>query len=181
MELPSRFWRKVNKNGPIPLRAELGPCWLWTASTLRGYGKYVVSDGGRFLTRYAHRISYEAHVGAIPEGYQVDHLCRNPTCVRPSHLEAVTPQENVRRSRSLAALRAEQTHCHRGHEFTEENTYVTKRGQRYCRTCHRVTQRRRREASRNDCQHRPGRAAERPAPEPDKTADRRDPDTRAAG
>lgn len=148
MSLPDRFWAKVDKDGPEPERSELGECWVWTATRLRGYG--------RFGEGYAHRASYTAYVGPIPDGFQVDHLCSNPSCVRPTHLEAVTPRVNALRSTSFAAQHARQTHCKRGHEFSPENTYLTKRRQRYCRRCHALKERERKARIRADldCQHR---------------------------
>jgi hypothetical protein len=70
------------------------------------------------------------HVGPIPEGLTIDHLCKNPGCVRPDHLEAVTMRENIRRGSW-----ASRTHCINGHEYTEENTYRMPSGYRDCRRC----------------------------------------------
>lgn len=102
-------------------------CWLWMAATNGGYGAY-----GRTT---AHRASYEIYVGPIPDGMQVDHLCRVRSCVNPSHLEPVTRIENVRRHYSLIVS------CNQGHEFTPENTYVY-RGHRCCRKCNAAAARR---------------------------------------
>jgi hypothetical protein len=76
------------------------------------------------------------------EGLVIDHLCRVPLCVNPEHLEPVTLRENILRGESLSARRARQTHCKHGHEFTAANTYVTVKGQRYCRACDRIRHRR---------------------------------------
>ena len=94
-----RFWRQVDKNGPIPdIRPDLGPCWLWTGggSSKSAYGLFEVSykDKDR---RGAHVYAYQLQVGSIPDGHQVDHLCFVPKCVRGSHLEAVTCTENNQR------------------------------------------------------------------------------------
>jgi len=77
-------------------------CWDWIGSTYHdGYGIVCIGsiwDGNR-TTRRAHRVIYELLKGPIPEGLVLDHLCRNRKCVRPYHLEPVTQEENLRRSR----------------------------------------------------------------------------------
>lgn len=97
-DLPTRFWAKVDKNGPFPTEAPglSGACWQWTASIIHttGYGAFGVE--GR--KRGAHRVSYELVIGPIPDGLTIDHLCNNRRCVNPSHLEPVTQGENVRRA-----------------------------------------------------------------------------------
>jgi hypothetical protein len=103
-------------------------CWLWLgAVTPGGYAR--LRDG------YAHRMSYEIHVGPIPPGLQLDHLCRVRSCVNPAHLEAVTQKINIGRGEAGMHMR-ERTHCPRGHERTPENTYTRiKRGHSECRIC----------------------------------------------
>ncbi len=140
----SRFWAKVNKDGPDPsedtLAARLGPCWLWSGALGGdGYGRFSVSR----RTLGAHRFAYELLVGPIPEGLTIDHLCRVPRCVNPAHLEAVTVGENVLRGDGESARRARQTHCKNGHLFDEANTYINPRGGRQCRACDREFKRRR--------------------------------------
>ena len=77
-----------------------GDCWVWQGQTAgAGYG--VFQYGGSRTNRnriYAHRFAYEQAKGPIPDGLEVDHLCRNKRCVKPDHLEAVTHQENQRRA-----------------------------------------------------------------------------------
>ena len=95
-----RFWQKVDKTPG---------CWLWTACvTGLGYGQFRVTHGAP--TVYAHRWAYEAMVGPIPDELVLDHLCRTPSCVNPSHLEPVTQRINVLRGESPVAKRARQTH-----------------------------------------------------------------------
>ncbi|MFI1182602.1 HNH endonuclease signature motif containing protein [Streptomyces sp. NPDC020799] len=107
-------------------------CWQWTAYTNPdGYGQIKI--GGR--PRYAHRVAYEAMREPIPDGLVIDHLCRNRTCVRPDHLEAVRQRTNVLRGVNIAARRARQTHCLRGHAFDAANTYTAPNGTRKCRRC----------------------------------------------
>jgi HNH endonuclease len=138
--LEARFWSKV------ALPDERG-CLRWTAGKFReGYGMFR-KDG---RNQGAHRVAYELLVAPIPEGLQVDHLCRVRDCVSPDHLEPVTQQENMRRGllqeRKLEAVRA-RTHCKNGHEFTAETLMRRSRGNRECKVCHRLREeRKRREA-----------------------------------
>lgn len=113
-----------------------GGCWLWTGDMNNtGYG---LVRRWKDPIVMAHRQSYEEHIGPIPEGFQIDHLCRVRTCVNPAHLEPVTGRINRLRGTSPMALNAQKTHCVRGHEFTVANTLRTlTRGTpaRICRTC----------------------------------------------
>lgn len=130
-----RFWTKVDiSRGPTG-------CWLWTAAlTDRGYGDRFRLDDGRKVA--PHRLAYELLVGPIPDGLQLDHLCRVRNCVNPSHLEAVTCQENLLRGVTWAAYNARKTHCKHGHEFDEANTRIAADGSRSCRACAREKARR---------------------------------------
>ncbi len=111
----------------------VGECWEWSG-TMRPDGYGVAWVDGRLVR--AHRFFYESHVGPIPDGLVLDHLCRNTRCVNPAHLEAVTQRTNVRRGVGLFADRARQTHCKWGHEFIDDNIYRhPQRGTRMCRTC----------------------------------------------
>lgn len=139
MDWPARFLSRV--------RTEPDGCWLWTGYvTATGYGRVAV-PGRRKL--YAHRVSYELHVGPIPVGLTLDHLCRNKLCVRPDHLEPVTLAENIRRAWPR------RTHCPYGHSLADAYVDRSARGsQRKCRTCHlsrvRARHARRRAAQRLD-------------------------------
>ncbi len=116
-----------------------GACWYWTAARIVGYGRFRTASG-RFLP--AHRLSYEHFVGPIPPGMHPDHLCRNPSGIRPDHLEPVTVRENLLRSSlTEAAKNAAKTHCPQGHPYDEANTLVSGRG-RHCRACIRERDRR---------------------------------------
>lgn len=120
-------------------------CWEWQGKVRNGgYGAIEIRAGiGRATRklRAAHRVSYEAFVAPIPDGLQIDHLCRNRRCVNPAHLEPVTAQENTLRGTSPAAENAAKTTCHRGHELAGDNLRVCADGTRRCRTCIRLMER----------------------------------------
>lgn len=123
--IPDRFMVKIDKTPD---------CWNWIACLSReGYGRY--SFGKKVV--FAHRQSYEYFVGDIPEGLVLDHLCRNPACVNPDHLEPVTHYENWHRGLrgKLGKLPRAITHCINGHEYSEENTYYRNNGTKECRKC----------------------------------------------
>lgn len=127
-----RFWRHVNKDGPIPpLHPELGNCWLWVGSLdPQGYGHFW--DGARLT--YAHRFAF----GEIPSGMEINHLCEVENCCRKSHLSLATRMENARYGNSMIALKAAQTHCIRGHLYDAANTRIRPNGTRMCKACERV-------------------------------------------
>jgi len=126
------FWNRVEKTNT---------CWFWTGYiTKYGYGH--ISMNGHL--QRVHRIAYELLVGKIPEGFQLDHLCRNRDCVNPKHLEVVTSKINVLRGIGLTAINKRKTHCLNGHEFTPKNTYIIKKGAkkggRVCLPCQEIRQ-----------------------------------------
>jgi hypothetical protein len=118
-----RFLSHVDKRGPIPAhRPDLGACHLWTGSVdEKGYGCF--GDGKR--SRKAHAFAYEAAKGPIPEGKELDHLCRNRPCVNHAYLEAVTHRENCQRAQYL------QETCSRNHPLPDPGPD----GRRICREC----------------------------------------------
>src|SRR5258708_38793327 len=90
-----RFWPKVNKEGPVPAhRPELGPCWVWQAAlNNKGYGMFSRAPvpGKRTAPLVlAHRWAYEQMTGPVPDGLELDHLCRIPACRNPYHAEPAT-------------------------------------------------------------------------------------------
>lgn len=103
-------------------------CWNWMRAKDRdGYGSTCV-NGKRVSS---HRAAYEVFVGPIPQGLFLDHLCRNPSCCNPAHLEPVTNRENLMRG----VRKTLQTHCKNGHPLDGGNLKPTKRGNRQCRVC----------------------------------------------
>ncbi len=106
-------------------------CWIFTGRTLRGYGYFSIK-GDLIL---AHRFSYLASHGTIPFGKQLDHLCRNRSCVNPAHLEAVTGRVNCLRGNGPTAVNARKTDCVNGHTFSKTNTHKRFRNGYWVRAC----------------------------------------------
>lgn len=102
-------------------------CWGWRGPISTG-GYARLNAEGRH--GYAHRYAYEQRYGAIPDGLQIDHLCRNRGCVNPTHLEAVTLQENLRRGLGGYGNPT----CPKGHPH-DLNLMVRRNGTHYCRIC----------------------------------------------
>ena len=127
--LIERFWVKVDKDADEN-------CWQWLgAKNDKGYGQIW---GKEQKLVYAHRLAYELEFGGIPNGLQIDHLCRNHSCVNPRHLDLVTNKENILRGISSQLMKercSAISRCPRGHLYTEENTYVRYRSGYPCRHC----------------------------------------------
>ncbi len=93
----SHMWEEIE-------RGYITACWIWLgAVSSRGYPRTAQKR-----ERWAHRVAWmRAHGRAVPEGLEIDHLCKQTLCVNPQHLEAVTPAENCRRA-SYTKLSLEQ-------------------------------------------------------------------------
>lgn len=122
---PQRFMQKVDKTS--------AGCWEWTAArSSSGYGQF--GPGGRGSQALAHRWAYEFFVGPIPDGLELDHLCRNRACVNPEHLEPVTHRVNALRGYSPKILSYLTGRCRQGHP----RDGLSRGGRRYCRECERT-------------------------------------------
>ena len=121
-------------------------CWEWIGNSAgAGYGRISI-DGTMYM---AHRVSYALYRDSVPRDLEIDHLCRNPKCVNPWHLEIVDHRTNTLRGIGPTAINARKTHCMRGHEFNEKNTHInTTSGSRQCRPCIRARDRQLRKEAR---------------------------------
>lgn len=141
------FWSKVKKTAT---------CWIWTASKDKvGYGQIGTREPFSKVKCFRpHRVAYELIKGRIPKGLQLDHLCRNTSCVNPNHLEAVTARVNILRGNGIAAKNAVKTHCNRGHPLSGANLRISinkKNGNkiRICKECQRISLRKTRKIKRS--------------------------------
>lgn len=128
MNSEERFWARVEV---------VGACLLWRGRLdHHGYGRHAV--GTKYVA--AHRFAFESAQRPVPDGYELDHLCRTPACVNPEHLDVVSHRENMLRGETFAAEQARRTHCPQGHALAGSNL-IRYRDHRQCREC---TQARRR-------------------------------------
>lgn len=121
---------------PCPRTDLIGPCRIFRGSKIKGGYGHVGLNGG---TVYVHRYVWEQENGPIPEKMEIDHQCRVRTCCNVRHLRCVTKQVNLTENIENAMWQRgkAKTHCPRGHEYSETNTYKRPRGGRTCRECKR--------------------------------------------
>lgn len=131
--------RTVDRAALMWVKLDVADCWLFTGwRCAGGYGRFW--SGAKLVQ--AHRWVWEYLVGPIPDGLELDHLCRQRACCNPDHLEAVTPRVNTFRSRAVSTQNAVKTHCPQGHPYAGENLIVRYRPagiERRCRACVRET------------------------------------------
>lgn len=128
--IEQRFFEKVvvNPNG----------CWDWIGAKIKGYGVLIAGNYGALISKHyksnllAHGYSFFRDNGYFAQ--ELDHLCFNPSCVNPEHLEDVTHKENMRRADIKYGIRSARTECPLGHQYTQENTRLY-RGRRNCIEC----------------------------------------------
>lgn len=138
--LADRFWAKIKLAGP-------DECWEWMgAKDKNGYGRIQVMTDGKWKTQLVHRVAYKLTKGDIPDDLGLCHRCDNPPCCNPDHHFPGTQLDNMTdaklksrvRNSTNGHLQSLKTHCTRGHEYTEENTYRPPgKNERWCRECQR--------------------------------------------
>ena len=119
-------------------------CWIWMSKPEGfGYGQIYINYNGKNTKYRTHRLSYEIFTHQIPVGMHVLHECDEPSCVNPHHLFLGTQGDNNRdmhkKGRFVSGSK-KRTHCPKGHEYSQNNTYITKEGHRNCRMCGRISQ-----------------------------------------
>ena len=107
-------------------------CTVWTGPQ-NGNGYGVLNWKRKRIG--AHRVAFQLSGQSIPDGMQLDHLCRVRCCVNPAHLEAVTGKENSLRGIGPTAKNAKKIFCKHGHEFVKANIMPSSRPERNCRMC----------------------------------------------
>ncbi|WP_082915899.1 HNH endonuclease signature motif containing protein [Plantibacter sp. H53] len=114
-------------------------CWNYCGHINEGGYGYIPTY--RHGNIFVHRLALHLAKRPVPADRVVDHLCRNPRCVNPAHLDIVTPTENAMRGFGFYAVNARKTHCPQGHEYSEGNIYWTRPRKaggnpgRSCKTC----------------------------------------------
>jgi len=119
-------------------------CWPWTGTiSPDGYGMITFWDkNGKWTGTTAHRILYQLFVGSIPNGEEIDHICRVRHCVRPDHLRSVPPLQNrvgnyKPNPNILISRTPPKSECKWGHSLITDNVYIRPDGHRECRICKR--------------------------------------------
>lgn len=110
------------------------PCWIWTGSLSRGYGQ-IMARGESKHPIITHILMWRHHRGDVPNGLQLDHLCRNRACCNPEHLEAVTSRINTLRGQAPCIVIHRTEVCKHGHDCAVGGWYKIKTGGRRCATC----------------------------------------------
>lgn len=126
----TRFWQKVQKTDS---------CWNWTASKDKyGYGmwNYRTSKKQQFMR--AHRFAFLLSHGQLTPGKEINHICKNTSCVNSKHLEELTREEHMRKTPGTYGYKwGHRSKCEKGHPLKGKNLmpFALKRGFRKCREC----------------------------------------------
>jgi hypothetical protein len=126
-----RFWAKV-------IVRDDDECWTWIGASSRGYGSIYSkrTEDKRQVNVAAHVFSWEfTNRQPIPNGLELDHACRNPSCVNPRHLRPVTSLVNSLLGVGFIAQNAKKMVCPKGHSLKGDNVRVERYGSRRCKQC----------------------------------------------